>query len=225
MKIHDIYTNYRIMPSLQMHQYRVASVGETLCEAYDIREDRFNIIVACLLHDMGNIIKFKLELFPDFLEPEGFDYWQKVKKEYHQKYGDDEHEATIQIANQLFNDKLRIVNKDVRKERVVELIEAIGFSNAQYNYECDDIGRKIAAYADMRVEPFGVTTLAHRLEDGHKRFKLHKPHVSSEVFFNEMAEFLKKIEQQLFEPVDIKPSDITEESVKKYIPTLKVFTL
>ena len=229
MTIQKLYSLYKIMPSLQMHQYRVAAVGKTLCELYEIGDDATNIIAACLFHDMGNIIKFKLELFPDFLEPEGFDYWLKVKKEYHQQYGDDEHEATLKIVKQLFDDELRSSsrrkNKELRKERVIELIDAIGFSNAQYNYECDDIGRKIAAYADMRVEPYGVTTLAHRLEDGHKRFKLHKPFVSNEVFFNDMAQFLEKIEQQLFKSIEIKPSDITEESMKKYIPTLKAFEL
>lgn len=232
MKVEDIYIQYHIMPSLRMHQYRVAGVAKALCNALNVNDD--NIITACLLHDMGNILKFKLDLFPDFLEPEGLDYWKKVKADYHRKYGDDEHIATLAIAKEVFSafpessaEALdTVINPErVNEYRVLELIDAIGFSNAQYNFESFDISRKIAAYSDMRVEPYGVTTLHHRLEDGHKRFKLHKPGVSNDVFFNEMAEFLKKIEQQLFSPISLNPSDITEQTVQQYIPALRTFTI
>lgn len=220
------------MPSLQLHQYRVAAVSKALCIRHKVEEDTKNIIVACLLHDMGNIIKFKLELFPDFLEPEGLDYWQKVKQDFHTRYGNDEHEATIMITKEIFDSEYpgyeipgQAWNDRLKPERVIELIDAIGFSNAKYNFECNDIARKIAAYSDMRVEPYGVTSLEHRLEDGHKRFKLHKPHVETEDFFNEMAKYLKKIEQQLFSSIGIGPSDITENSVQVYIPSLRSFEL
>lgn len=225
MSIKEIYTTYNIMPSLQTHQFRVAGVAKTLCIEHRVGPDSVNIITACLLHDMGNIIKFKLDLFPDFLEPEGLNYWRDIKQKYHEKYGDDEHVGTLEIVKEIFDDGLRLTNQALKKGRVLELIDAIGFSNAQYNYECNDIARKIAAYADMRVEPYGVTTLSHRLEDGHKRFKLHKPGVSNDIFFNEMAEFLEKIEQYLFSDLSISPSDITEEAIQPHITELKHFKL
>ncbi len=231
MKVEDIYVQYHIMPSLRTHQYRVAGVAQSLCDALHIVDD--NIIAACLLHDMGNILKFKLDLFPDFLEPEGLDYWKKVKADYHRTYGDDEHSATMIIAKEVLGafhgsektaaDMQKNYQKMIKPSRVIELIDAIGFSNAQYNFESSDIGRKIAAYSDMRVEPYGVTSLNHRLKDGHKRFKLQKPEVSNDVFFNEMSEFLKKIEHQLFSALAIKPADITEQKVQSYIKALREF--
>ena len=57
MNIQEIYTKYKIMPSLQLHQYRVAGVAMYLCERVKMKIDTDNIIAACLLHDMGNIIK------------------------------------------------------------------------------------------------------------------------------------------------------------------------
>jgi len=61
------------MPSLQLHMFRVAGVASVICENFKQPEliNQDDIVSACLLHDMGNIIKFNLSLFPQFLEPEG----------------------------------------------------------------------------------------------------------------------------------------------------------
>src|SRR3989344_7719535 len=100
-----------IMPSLQLHMFRVTSVAQIICESlgenvilvseahpesgsWTSQDDaKNNILSACLLHDMGNILKFNLDLFPEFLQPEGKEYWQKVKDSFEKKYGKDEHEA------------------------------------------------------------------------------------------------------------------------------------
>ena len=50
---------------------------------------------------MGNIIKFDLDVFPQFWEPEGKDHWQQIKDEWIQKYGDDEHAAALAIAREI----------------------------------------------------------------------------------------------------------------------------
>ena len=59
-----------------------------------------------LLHDMGNIVKFK-----DFISPQmkmGEDYWRKVQKKFIEKYGPDAHQATISIIKEmnLINERL-----------------------------------------------------------------------------------------------------------------------
>lgn len=219
MNIIEIYKKYKITPALQHHQLRVAGVASILCqEIPTISEDTSNIVTACLLHDMGNIIKFNMNLFPDFFEPEGVEYWQKVQQDFIRTYGNDEHEATITIVQE-------ILEGHKAKTRVIDLIDAIGFSNAKRNYESNDFGWKIAAYSDMRVEPYGVTTLEKRLEDGNKRFKLNKPGKSRHDFFLEMAEYLKKIEQQIFEHISAKPCTITEESVNVLIPEIRTIEI
>ena len=89
MKIQKIYDDYKIMPQLQLHQLRVAGVASIIVDNFQEKLDKDAIVSAALLHDMGNIIKFNLNFFPDALEPEGLDHWQSVKDEFILKYGPD----------------------------------------------------------------------------------------------------------------------------------------
>ena len=83
MKISEIYRKYRIPPQLQLHQLRVASIAKYICDNLKVPVDIEEVVSADLLHDMGNIIKFDLSLFPEYLEPEGLEYWQGVKNDFH----------------------------------------------------------------------------------------------------------------------------------------------
>lgn len=199
MTIAEIYQAYQIMPNLQQHMFRVTGVAEQVCQHLQAHVERENILRACLLHDMGNIIKFDLQYFPEFLEPEGLEYWQQVKDEFIQKYGKNPHHATIAIVTELG-----------ASDRIKELIDAVGFNLAKKNFESDDFSRKVCAYADMRVAPHGVVSLSERLEDGRKRYEAKGDH---NTFSYVMGAFLKKIEKQLFEKMDIGPEDVTEKSV------------
>lgn len=156
MIIADIYKKYSIMPNLALHQLRVAAVAKMIMEALDMQQD--SVISACLLHDMGNIIKFRLCDFPEFLQPEGLDYWEQVKISTIQKYGPDEHIATYTIAKEI----------GVSAETLA-CIEAVGFSNSIKNVKAS-LTHRICAYADLRVGPHGLLTLRQRLEDGLKRY-------------------------------------------------------
>lgn len=212
MNITTIYNDYLIMPSLQLHMYRVAGVAQLIVKHLSNEIDDKNVISACLLHDMGNILKFKLDVFPEFLQPEGFDYWHTVQNQYREKYGENEHEATLAIAREIKVSK-----------RTYELMSAVEFSKAELNYQSADIARKICAYADMRVQPFGVTSLQARLEDGRKRFQVRKSQLYDTDRFNVQESYLKKIEAQIFLHCSIDPLDITEKSIQKLIPALQLF--
>jgi hypothetical protein len=211
MKIQNIYEQYKIMPSLQLHMLRVTAVAKLICESTNAKVNKQNIIKACLLHDMGNILKFNLDVFPEFLQPEGKEYWQKVKDDFEQKYGKNEHEATILIAKEIGVEK-----------RVLELIDAFQFSLAKENAELQDMDRMICAYSDMRVKPSEVVSMEERLLDGRKRFKLNKKHLEEdENFFNTMTSYLERIEKEIFLKTSITPSDITEVIVTPYIEKLR----
>ncbi len=93
MTVGEIYDSYRIMPGLQLHQLRVAAVGKTVCDHFDRRVDMQSVLLACLFHDMGNIIKADLGLFKGLLGEQSREYWEGVKQEYVEKYGTDEHVA------------------------------------------------------------------------------------------------------------------------------------
>lgn len=215
------------MPNLVDHQLRVAGVAMQICDAINgVEIDRDAIIKTCLLHDMGNIIKFNLDYFPEFLEPEGLEYWQKVKDEYIEKYGKDEHHATMQIAKELpvFNN-------------VIEFINSIGFSQAEKNKEDNNFSIKICCYSDMRVRPEGIVLLSDRLNDLRNRYNsqrrsidikekyLNRPSAVSENLRNIFEDSLKEIEKQIFSKCKIKPEDITDKSVALYIEKLKNFEI
>lgn len=211
MTIQEVYEQYKIMPSLQQHMYRVSSVAAEICDHISIPVDRNAVITATLLHDMGNILKFNLDLFPEFLKPEGKDYWKNVQDEYRAKYGEDEHIATVAIAKEL----------EV-KQNVINLIDSILFSHARANSESTDFDCKIAAYSDMRVEPMGIVSLADRLADGNKRFKINKTNEAARHdFFTEMAGYLEQIETQIFAQTDLKPTDITDAIFDRHIEELR----
>ena len=177
--------------------------------------DRKNIITACLLHDMGNIIKFDLS-FTDKLNPGKFTkndltYWQKVKDAYIQKYGPDVHQASILVAKELG------VN-----DRIIELIDCISFLGAPQNAKGAGFGKKIMQYSDDRVGPMGVVSLEERFADLRKRYIHHKT-ASSER--DDFENAVREIEKQIFEHCKIRPEDITEEAIKPYIERLKNYKI
>ena len=208
-KITDIYRKYKIMPALAMHQIRVAAVAIEICKNIDITFDKESLVIACLLHDMGNIIKFNLKLFPEQNEPEGIDYWKQVKEEFISKYGKNEHIATAKIAEEIgvnshVLDLIKFIDSD--------LIEKINLS--------DDISKKICMYADTRVTPYGITSFEYRMNEAKERYKDHPNAFDDKKHLNFKFN-LKEIEKQIFSHLKIKPEDINDESVAQDIEKLK----
>ena len=211
MKITEIYKKYKITSALQEHQLRVAAVAKQICDNLAVPVDAKTVIEACLLHDMGNIIKFELGSNPKWLEPEGLEYWKVVQKEFTNKYGEDEHHATLQIAKELK------VSHDV-----FSCIDNIGFSKAVRNLEQGTIEQKICGYSDMRVGPDRVLSLEGRLEDGNARWP-HRPHFV--IDFGERTRAWHAIESQIFENVKIQPSNITDECIAPIIEELRAYEI
>lgn len=211
MNILEIYKKYKQMPNLAEHQLRVAAVAKQICESLSVDVDEKTIITACLLHDTGNILKFDLERFPQFNEPEGLAYWEKVKADLAKDYGtDDEHHATMLIAKELGV-----------SEAVLNCIDHIGFAQADSN-QTQTLPIQVCAYADMRVGPFGVLSLDERNRDGRERYKNHKNRVFHD---DKHLKALFNIEQNIFKNSKIKPKDITDESIAPIVEQLKSYKI
>ena len=90
-KITDIYNEYKIMPHLQMHQLRVAAVASVICDSIDFDLDKNLVITTCLLHDMGNVIKFNLNQTKSVfgLSDGEVAEVKVIKEEFIKKYGED----------------------------------------------------------------------------------------------------------------------------------------
>lgn len=212
MKISEIYEEYKIMPQLQLHMLRVAGVALVIANSYIKSLDKNSIISACLLHDIGNIIKFDLTLFPETLKPKGLKYWQGIQKQFVEKYGNDDHEATYRICKELS------INP-----KALDIVGAFGFNNAQKLHKTTHIELKIAVYSDMRIAPHGITSLDNRLSEAKKRYaeKIEKKYPD----FDKKAILWKKIEKQIFAHCKIGPEDITEEKVQPLLKKLRNYNI
>ena len=208
----EIYQAYRIMPNLRLHQTRVAAVGRMVADHFSGPLDENAVILACLFHDMGNIIKFDLSVFPQFLEPEGREYWQSVKDGYLQKYGPDEHAASLAIAKEIG-----------LPEAVCVLIDETRFSRLEAARDDASFEQKLVKYADLRAAPLGILSLEDRLEEGRVRYSQKKGYDTPEG--RERYRFSKsaaiEIETQIFSHCSTGPDDINDATVAPLIEELR----
>ena len=211
--LRQIYAEYKIMPSLQLHQLRVASVGKLICENVSKPVNADYVILAGLFHDMGNIIKSDLKYFPDFVKPEGIEYWQKIKNEYIQKYGDDSHKAIEKIAREIG-----------LPQDVIELIDNIGFSHAEEVRDHGSLELKICIYSDWRVGPRGVLSLKERIDEAKRRYAAQR--TDSDISGTREEDFAKllnaciAIEKQL-EEAGFTAKEATDASIAPIMEALR----
>jgi hypothetical protein len=208
--ISDIYRQYKIPPNLEEHMLRVTGVAVYILENFKTNIDRDSIITTCLLHDMGNIIKFKLEKFPEFLEPEGLEYWQGVQNDFIKKYGDDEHVATRMICQELGV-----------SDEVIYLIDRIGLKLLKEVLESDNLELLICNYADGRVGPHGTMSVANRCNDLFNRLEEKGEVRKYQMTREEVLKIDHKIEAKILEHCSIQPTDVNDESIAPIIESLR----
>ncbi len=215
--ISEAYTTYRIPPNLQMHQLRVAAVGKTICDSFDTPIDTQAVVLACLLHDMGNIIKFDFSLPLDD-KAEDIPHWREVQREFIEQYGTDEHAATLDIIKEIGVDAA-----------VMELINGVGFSKLERTRDNGSLEQKVCEYADLRVAPTGVVSLDERIKEGRARYSARND-VRSDLALDDarhsvLVVAIHQIEQQIFAHASIKPEDITNESAGPTIEALRSYNV
>lgn len=216
MTISQIYQQYQILDILSLHQLRVASVGKMICDYYpDVNQA--NIIVACLLHDMGNILKINFDspLSKKTLTAQERLAGKKNKDLFQQKYGDNEKSATLKIIEELSV-----------SQQIKDIVAGMCFTSiVNDDFLKAPIEQQICEYADMRVDPYGIVELSDRLDDIEKRYKDRYPskqHQQNRVNF---AQVMKKVETQLFNHIPIEPSDINNQALNDTIKNLKQFKI
>ncbi len=213
-KITDIYKEYKIMPSLQMHMLRVAAVTKMIVDNYNMDLDKESLVVAALVHDLGNIVKMdNMATFPDFFEPEGVEYWQKVRDEFVLKYGDNDHHANFKILNELGMSKM-----------IISIVDQNDYRDLCTKLRNTNIEAQIMHYADGRVAPRGVLSYFERMEESGRRYRKD----NDEAWENHRKSLVRcglELEQEIFSNCKIKPEDITDEVVGPIIEELKHFVI
>ena len=209
MNIIEIYKKYHLPENLQMHMLRVAACSNLIIDNWNGEEiETDSIIRVSLLHVMGNMVKIP----EDFSNDEEF---IKIRKEYFDKYGTNDHEINLEIGKREGLTEKEIDILDGKRSRKNEEILA---SNS---YE-----RKICAYCDQRVAPDGVVGIRERLEDAKIRYKDKPLSVwSNEEKANHLLECSLGIEKQIMEYCKLNPKDINDNSIKTYIEQLKKYEI
>lgn len=203
--IETIYDEYTIPLNLKQHMFRVAAVGEMIMEQPKFQDiDKTSLLAALLIHDLGNVVKFKFDILPEFLEPQGIEYWKAVQEDFRAKYGTDDHQANVLIARELGV-----------PEKVVDLVNRLDFSKIEKIVKEGSWEERICLYADLRVGPHGVLSLAERLSDAQKRYNYSEDDIR---YYWEKCAY--QLEEVIFQGVSLQPDEITDihttEYVKKY---------
>lgn len=208
MNIIDIYKKYELPEHLQMHMLRVAACCMQISDNWnsDIKIHSDSLIRIALLHDMGNMAKMsdKSVTNPRFA---------KIRKEYINRYGKDDHKINIIIGKQegLTEEELDILDKkQLRKNKEIR--------------DSNNYILKICAYCDQRVSPNGVDSLKGRLEELQERHKnkpngsMHDPKVAKE-----LTQYALEIEKQVMSQCTLSKEAINNEFIAPYIEKLKEY--
>jgi len=164
MQVKQIYEKYQIMPQLVTHMLRVAGVGKIVAENWKGQCDIKLTTDLCLLHDLGNIVKFDLKNRDEskFGNIENIEYWQKIQQQYLDQFGKDAHDATVGII------------KKAKLEKFVPYIleeEKLYFDEPREDeLNKTNVPTIILMYSDCRVKPKGVVSYRERIDDLKARY-------------------------------------------------------
>ena len=161
MILAQLYSRFQIPPNLARHMAEVATVCRYVMDHWTGPEkiDQKLVIDAALVHDLANIIKFKRPFKGD-LETEG-EYWQKVQSQVIAQYGQDVHQASIQMLAEAGLARLQPVLQDM-------------FHIYTRDYDSDETPpaseSRIVEYADDCVVPEGIVGFETRMQDLYRRY-------------------------------------------------------
>ena len=165
MTIRELYEKYHVMPQLVTHMLRVGAVGKIIAENWVSECDIKFTTDLCLIHDMGNIVKFDLSENENnklFGPIKNIETWREIQKSYWDKYGHDAHDATVGILN------------DSGLDRFVDCIteeEKLYFAEAsESELDATNVATIIMLYSDCKVTPAGVVSYRERIDDLSERY-------------------------------------------------------
>ncbi|MCA9458091.1 MAG: HD domain-containing protein, partial [Nitrospira sp.] len=204
---------YRVPPNLKLHLLRVAAFASKICQNWaGAKIDQQLIIKALLLHDIGNIVKADYRrnpgLFPE--EMQNLKYWMAVQDMIKEKYGDDDMGATLAIAQDIGV-----------SDNVIKLITEKQFILNDETLQSDDWNRKIAAYSDQRIGPWGVLSLRERLSEAKRRYKNVEGASVNIRGFEGLVRSAEKIEAQLTENLKFNILTIDDKMLEPIIEDLR----
>ncbi len=218
MIISSIYKKYPIPNILQMHMLRAASVGALICDNWNFEEniDKDSVVQALLIHDTGNIIKFNLDASTMLTDQEkkNLNFWKTQQKIYKQKFNNDDHKATQQIAREI---KV--------SDKVLYLLGNSGSSKLQQVIDSKDYNLAIVTYADLRCAPYNIVSVNERFDDVIKRYKDSDHPLSALEEVEKRRNLGIELENILQQFVKINLNEILDESIKPYLEKITGYNI
>ncbi len=206
----SLYDRFSVPPNLQEHMLRVAAVAEIIAgRCAGVTVDFSSLMSACLLHDLGNIVKFEIDKYPHYLGAEVVrrDYWEGVQRDMIERYGTDDHAVTAVMLEEA---GIPVV--------VRRLIDSKSFPHAIEIADGTDWTRKIFLYSDLRVAPLGIVSLDERLDEALARLEKYRGRA-------DLADAARRIESQLASVSSPLLTDADSGVIDSRIPELRKFPL
>ncbi len=167
--IEKIYSKFQVLPNIQEHMLRVASLveiylelmGEEVLSSY-FKLGSEEIIFLALVHDLGKFVGIDLDytntLYPGLLNKRKVSKLKALQKKFIKKFGASSHYATFKMLRELGVSPL-----------LCTLASLVGFINAPFALKYGIYELMLVIYADQRVGPHSIKTLKERTAEGFKR--------------------------------------------------------
>jgi hypothetical protein len=213
--IAEVYRHYEVPPNVQRHMLRVAAVAEQMGRHWHgppLRRER--LVTVLLVHDLGNIVKCDYVNLPHMLEEEQgrVEHWRAVQARYQARFGTDDHLATHALAREVGLD-----------DAALGLLDRMAFEHNDETAAGGDLEAKIAAYADHRVGPRGVLSLADRFAEIKQRYRGAAGAFMQSARAEELIDCAYTIEKQLALCCGLAPADIDDASIRPWMESLRGF--
>lgn len=215
--ISQIYQTFNIPKNLAMHMLWVTSIGALTIENWSGPViDRDRVISALLLHDIGNLIKFELSSS----QAKKLYSKQELKKlVVFQKqmigfYGDN-----ADIANILILQELQ-VNK-----QIIQLLENHSFDYLPTLLDSENWNEKIVFYADLRVAPWGIVSVAQRVKNLRERYCHRNPDWNNNSLYKKWLNWSTQLEDQLNQQTKIDLESIPQNRIEEKVLALSDYKI
>jgi hypothetical protein len=156
MNVSELYRECQIPPNLQRHMLEVAAVAQAICDNWKGEIiDKSLVIKVALLHDLGNLIKFKRPFIGE-IEKDA-ELWMDIQNKLREEFNDDVHQATMALARKAISD-----------ESILSELNLTGQTGSIEKFKTMEA--RIIQLADMCVSPVGIVGPQERIGDLIERY-------------------------------------------------------
>jgi len=156
MNVTELYKECQIPPNLQRHMLEVAAVAQAICDNWKGETiDKSLVIKVALLHDLGNLIKFKRPFIGE-IEKDA-ELWMEIQNKLREEFNDDVHQATMALARKAISD-----------ESILSELNLTGQTGSIEKFKTMEA--RIIQLADMCVSPVGIVGPQERIGDLIERY-------------------------------------------------------